>query len=53
MKLIGSYETVACLLGEIAGTPGLTGVMLSFNDFREGIGMFRERVAPRMEMREP
>ena len=53
MKLIGSYETVARLLRKIAGTPGLTGVMLSFDDFREGIEMFGERVVPRMEMREP
>jgi pyrimidine oxygenase len=49
MKLIGSYETVAHLLREIASTPGLTGVMLSFDDFREGIEMFGERVVPRIE----
>ena len=49
MKLIGSYETVARLLREIAGTTGLTGIMLSFDDFREGIEMFGERVVPRME----
>lgn len=49
MKLIGSYETVARLLREIAVTPGLAGVMLAFDDFREGIEMLGERVLPRVK----
>ena len=46
MKLIGSYETVGRLLREIAATPGLTGAMLSFDDFREGIEMLGQKVMP-------
>lgn len=46
MKLIGSCETVARLIRQIADTPGLTGIMLAFDDFREGIERFGERVLP-------
>jgi pyrimidine oxygenase len=49
MKLIGSHETVARLLREIAETSGLTGVMISFDDFREGIEMLGERVVPKVK----
>ena len=51
MKLIGSYATIAALLDDIAGIPGLQGVMLSFDDFRSGIEQFGQYIQPRMRSR--
>ena len=51
LKLIGSYQTVARLLDEIAAIPDLRGVMLTFDDFVAGIEQFGEHIQPRMNSR--
>ncbi|KUO15548.1 LLM class flavin-dependent oxidoreductase [Streptomyces dysideae] len=49
--LVGSYETVARMLDEIAGVDGTKGIMLVFDDFLEGIENFGTRVQPLMRSR--
>ena len=49
--LVGSYETVAGMLDEIAAVPGTKGIMLVFDDFLEGIENFGARIQPLMESR--
>lgn len=51
LKLIGSYASVARMLDEIAAIPGLTGVMLTFDDFIIGMEQFGEHIQPRMKSR--
>jgi pyrimidine oxygenase len=51
MKLIGSHATVAGLLDRMAAVPGVAGAMLSFDDFREGIEAFGQRIQPLMQSR--
>jgi len=53
LKLIGSYEQVAAMLDEIAATPGLKGIMLTFDDFIVGIEQFGEHIQPLMKSRNP
>ncbi|WP_405746798.1 pyrimidine utilization protein A [Streptomyces sp. NBC_01525] len=49
--LVGSYETVARMLDEIAEVPGIKGIMLVFDDFLEGIENFGTRIQPLMRSR--
>ena len=49
--LVGSYETVARMLDEMATVPGLGGVLLTFDDFVEGVENFGERIQPLMRCR--
>ncbi|MFI0816025.1 pyrimidine utilization protein A [Streptomyces sp. NPDC021098] len=49
--LVGSYETVAAMLDEVAGVPGTKGIMLVFDDFLEGIENFGTRIQPLMTSR--
>ncbi|MFJ2830009.1 pyrimidine utilization protein A [Streptomyces sp. NPDC087263] len=49
--LVGSYETVAKLLDEVAEVDGTKGVMLVFDDFIEGLENFGTRVQPLMKSR--
>ncbi|MET7795139.1 pyrimidine utilization protein A [Streptomyces decoyicus] len=49
--LVGSYETVAKMLDEIAEVPGAKGIMLVFDDFLEGIESFGTRIQPLMRSR--
>ncbi|MFC9238969.1 pyrimidine utilization protein A [Streptomyces decoyicus] len=49
--LVGSYETVAKMLDEIAEVPGAKGIMLVFDDFLEGIESFGTRIQPLMKSR--
>ncbi len=51
LKLIGSYENIARMLDEIAATPGLKGVMLTFDDFIIGMEQYGEHIQPRMKSR--
>jgi len=53
LKLIGSYENVARMLDEVAATPGLKGIMLTFDDFIVGIEQFGEHIQPLMQSRQP
>ncbi|MFC0408578.1 pyrimidine utilization protein A [Roseomonas elaeocarpi] len=49
--LVGSYETVARLLDEVAEVPGAGGVMLTFDDFIAGVENFGTRIQPLMRSR--
>ena len=51
LRLIGSYATVARLLDECAAIEGLQGVMLTFDDFVEGVENFGTRIQPLMKSR--
>ncbi|MBK1658040.1 pyrimidine utilization protein A [Paracraurococcus ruber] len=48
---VGSYATVARLLDELAEIPGLSGVMLTFDDFIIGMEQFGTRIQPLMRSR--
>ena len=49
--LVGSYESVARMLDEAASVPGTKGIMLTFDDFVEGIEVFGTRIQPLMTSR--
>ncbi len=49
--LVGSYETVAALLDDVATVPGVAGIMLTFDDFLEGMDAFGRHVQPKMMSR--
>jgi pyrimidine oxygenase len=49
--LVGSYATVARLLDEMAEVPGTEGVLLTFDDFVQGVQAFGERIQPLMKSR--
>ncbi|ANF58483.1 pyrimidine utilization protein A [Halotalea alkalilenta] len=50
--LIGSYEHVARMLDEISEMPGVEGVLLTFDDFIEGVETFGQRIQPLMRCRQ-
>ncbi len=49
--LVGSYETVARLLDQVATVPGCEGVLLTFDDFIQGVEDFGARIQPLMQSR--
>ena len=49
--LVGSYESVARMLDEMAQVPGTGGVLLTFDDFLEGVEAFGTRIQPLMTCR--
>jgi len=49
--LVGSYETVARLLDEVAEVKGASGIMLTFDDFLVGLDQFGQRIQPLMKTR--
>lgn len=49
--LVGSYATVAAMLDEIAEVPATSGVMLTFDDFIEGVENFGQQIQPLMKSR--
>jgi pyrimidine oxygenase len=49
--LIGSYASVAGMLDQVAGIPGVRGVMLTFDDFVIGMEQFGTRIQPLMASR--
>jgi pyrimidine oxygenase len=49
--LVGSYAHVASMLDEIAAMEGVRGVLLTFDDFLEGVQKFGEHVQPLMQCR--
>jgi pyrimidine oxygenase len=49
--LVGSYESVARMLDEVAEMPGVKGIMLTFDDFLVGMDAFGERIQPLMRCR--
>jgi pyrimidine oxygenase len=53
LKLIGSYAGVAAMLDEVAETPVLTGIMLTFDDFVIEMEQFGQYIQPLMKSRMP
>ncbi len=49
--LIGSYESVARMLDDMAQVPNTGGVLLTFDDFIEGVEAFGTRIQPLMKSR--
>nr|MEA2799888.1 pyrimidine oxygenase [Phenylobacterium sp.] len=49
--LVGSYETVAKMLDEVAAVPDTAGVLLTFDDFVAGVEAFGTRIQPKMKSR--
>ena len=49
--LVGSYASVARMLDEMATVPNTGGVLLTFDDFLEGVEAFGTRIQPLMESR--
>ena len=49
--LVGSYESVARMLDEAGSVPGTKGIMLTFDDFIDGLKIFGEKVQPLMKTR--
>ncbi|KXJ31340.1 MULTISPECIES: pyrimidine utilization protein A [Pseudomonas] len=49
--LVGSFASVARMLDEIAEVPGASGVLLTFDDFVQGVTDFGERIQPLMQSR--
>jgi len=49
--LVGSYASVARMLDEVAEVPGTEGVLLTFDDFVQGVEAFGERIQPLMKSR--
>ena len=49
--LVGAPATVARMLDEVATVPGVSGVMLTFDDFIEGMDRFGQRIQPLMRCR--
>ena len=50
--LVGSYASVASMLDEMAAIPGVTGVMLTFDDFVVGMEQFGTRILPLLRCRD-
>ena len=49
--LVGSYESVARMLDEVAAVPGTAGVLLVFDDFVQGVEDFGTKIQPLMTSR--
>jgi pyrimidine oxygenase len=49
--LVGSYESVARMLDEVAAVPDTAGVLLVFDDFVQGVEAFGTRIQPKMKSR--
>ncbi|MGC4012743.1 MAG: pyrimidine utilization protein A [Pseudomonas sp.] len=49
---IGSYANVARMLDEAASIPGTRGIMLTFDDFLDGLDQFGQKIQPLMQCRQ-
>lgn len=49
--LVGSYASIARMLDEMAAVPGMGGVLLTFDDFVQGVENFGTRIQPLMKSR--
>jgi pyrimidine oxygenase len=49
--LVGSYDSVARMLDEVADVPGTAGVLLVFDDFEKGVEAFGSKIQPKMKCR--
>lgn len=50
--LVGSYESIARMLDEVATVPDTAGVLLTFDDFVAGVENFGTKIQPLMTCRE-
>ena len=50
--IVGSYENVAKMLDEISEIEGTEGILLTFDDFIQGVEDFGQRIQPLMKCRE-
>ncbi len=53
LKLIGSYANVARMMDQVAATPGVAGILMTFDDFVIGMEQFGEHIQPLMQSRNP
>ena len=51
--IAGSYETVATKIDDMAEMDGMSGMMLVFDDFVQGVTDFGEKVMPLLKCHEP
>ncbi|HVY14004.1 MAG TPA: pyrimidine utilization protein A [Rhodopila sp.] len=51
LKLIGSYATVARMMDQVAATPGVKGILMTFDDFVIGMEQFGQYIQPLMKSR--
>ncbi|MBF7681914.1 pyrimidine utilization protein A [Acinetobacter sp. B5B] len=49
--LVGSFEKVAAMLDEISHIKGTAGILLTFDDFIQGVNDFGEKIQPLMKSR--
>ena len=52
LVILGSYESAARQIDELAAQTNVDGLLLSFPDFVGGIRDFGERIMPRLNCRE-
>jgi pyrimidine oxygenase len=50
--LVGSYAAIARMLDEVAAVPDTKGVLLTFDDFVQGVEAFGTKIQPLMKSRE-
>ncbi len=50
--LVGSYETIAKMLDQVAELEGVKGIMLTFDDFVQGVDTFGTKIQPLMRCRQ-
>lgn len=50
--IVGSFENVAQMLDEISTIEGTEGILLTFDDFIQGVEDFGQRIQPLMTCRE-
>lgn len=50
--LVGSYATVAKMLDDVASIEGVKGIMMTFDDFLDGLDTFGQKVQPLMKCRQ-
>ncbi len=50
--LVGSYESIARMLDEVATVPNTGGVLLTFDDFLKGTDDYGTRIQPLMKCRQ-
>ncbi|MDO9222561.1 MAG: pyrimidine utilization protein A, partial [Caulobacter sp.] len=49
--LVGSYASIARMLDEVATVPDTAGVLLTFDDFVQGVENFGTKIQPLMACR--
>jgi len=50
--IVGSHASCARMLDEVAGMPGVAGIMLCFDDFLLGMDAFGQKIQPLMKCRQ-